>query len=1098
MKLNIYKANNQTDIMHEQLQNIKKNIDAGRRQYIVVPDKYSLSMEREIMQALDLQASLSFEVLTFARFANLMIDMQNVHMLSSLGATMIIQMILSQHQKDLLCFKKTKKGINLASVIFDSIAQLRACNVSAQNIKDALPNIQNKLLQSKLCDIALVMKEYEDYLGTKYIDSANRMQLLGRAIENSTSIKDIDVHFCHFDNLTPKGVDILALLVSKANSVSVGVVAPNKEQKNSFLYDTTLYEDVLQIAKQKNITPNIIDAKSTMSSLKQHIISNLMASNFDVFETKQPMVLSWVAKNINAEVQKVAMDIAYKIKNGCRYNEIVVNCASLQNYAPVIRKIFNDYQIPCWIDLGYAFNDSQLIKFLDATFGLIANHYAREDILVYLKNSLCGLKIEEQMLCERVINKYGIQYDMLFGKLAVKDEAYDVFVKIRDKIFAPLRQYQKDMQTCTTVGEHVVALQKYLQDMQLEQKLEEMALYNRQNKDLYNESINRQVFGRLIQCLDNMYDIMAEYEVDFEDFCCILHSGIDTINISPLPMAIDCVYVGQNLQSVFSNVPYLYVLGASEGDFPAVVSDVGIISDLDIGLLKNNRINLVPTITSVNMQSQFTTIQNLALFDKELHISYVLQSSDGQHTPSAVFESLTSILSYDNMKLPFVDVQTFLTSNLAFLSEQERLLYTWGNLHNALGDVIIESNSEKRNIQTKLLATAIKVLKEYGFGEVFDNIQTYNTVYRLSESIDINIFEQKSHLSVTELERYFLCPYLHFVDYALKLQKNETSDIASLDNGNIIHAVLEKYIIYYNKHSDIKNNQISGVVQNIFDEVVRGPEFAKFSQNAKNAFALKKLRQECINTAKAVTYQLSHSEYKVKFVEKSFGTKDFVPTPEVVVFNKTIKVRGKVDRLDEWKGKYRIVDYKTSKNAGKFSILDLYLGKKIQLFYYMYAILEGLKQQGKNASAGGVYYLPIHREYTDKLDAGIYDGYRMEGLTIAEISNMLATDNTLSEQSRTSRVVDISLNKGFDQGKIACRGEKLCTDLQLNKILSYCNKIVNNAIAEIASGYIAPKPLTDACKYCEYKSICKIVCENTKKERTTKFDVNIKCFEDIE
>ncbi|MBQ7603095.1 MAG: exodeoxyribonuclease V subunit gamma [Clostridia bacterium] len=1098
MKLNIYKANNQTDIMQEQLQYIKKNIEAGRRQYIIVPDKYSLSMEREIMQAIDLQASLSFEVLTFARFANLMADMQNVHILSSLGATMIIQMILNKHQKDLLCFQKTRKGINLASVIFDSIAQLRACNVSAQNIKDALPNIQNKLLQSKLSDIALIMKEYEDYLGTKYIDSANRMQLLGRAIENSTDIQDVDVHFCHFDSLTPKGEDILALLVSKANSVSCGIVAPDKKQNNSFLYDKTMYDDILQIAKQKNITPNIIDAKSTLKSVQKHITNNLMASNFEVLDEKQPTVTAWVAKNINAEVRKVAMDIAYKIKNGSRFNEIVVNCASLQNYAPVIRKIFDDYQIPHWIDLGYALTDSQLIKFLDATFELITSHYAREDILIYLKNSLCGLTIEEQMLCERVVNKYGIQYDMLFGKLNVNDEDYDAFVKIRDKVFAPFKQYQKDMQTCTTVGEHVVTLQKYLQDMQLEQKLEYMALNNRQNKDLYNESINRQVFGRLMQCLDNMYDIMAEYAVDFDDFCCILHSGIDTVNLSPLPMAIDCVYVGQNLQSVFSTVPHLYVLGASEGDFPAVVSDVGIISDMDIGLLKNNRINLVPTITSVNMQSQFSTIQNLALFDKELHISYVLQSSDGQHTPSAVLESLINILSYNNKKLPVIDVQTFLTSNLAFSNEQERLLYTWGNLHNALGDVIIESNNEKRHITTNLLATAIKVLKEHGYGEVFDNIQTYNTVYSLNESIDINMFEQKSHLSVTELERYFLCPYLHFVDYALKLQKNETSDIASLDNGNIIHAVLEKYIIYYNKHSDIKNNQIGGVVQSIFDEVIAGPDFARFSQNAKNSFALKKLRQECVNTAKAVSYQLSHSAYKVKFVEKSFGTKDFVPTPEIVVFNKTIKIRGKVDRLDEWKGKYRIVDYKTSKNAGKFSILDLYLGKKIQLFYYMYAILEGLKKQGKDACAGGVYYLPIHREYTDKLDAGIYDGYRMEGLTIAEMSNIMATDNTLSEQSRTSRVVDISLNKGFDQGKIASRGDKLCTDLQLNKILSYCNKIVNTAICEIASGYIAPKPLTDACKYCEYHSICKIACESIKKERTTKFDVNIKCFEDIE
>lgn len=1098
MKLNVFKANNQLDIVPVQLNHIKQNMLSGRRQYIIVPDKFSLSMEREIMEGLNLQASMDFEVLTFARFANLMMDKHSgQHILSSLGATMVVQMLLEEHKTKLKCFNKSRRGINLASVIFDSISQLRACNISAQDIKGALPNIQNKLLQTKLSDIALIMENYEKYLGTQYIDSASRMQVLCKAIQTSVDICDVDVHFCHFDNMTPKAMDIVSTLIRYAHSVSIGVIVPDAKQNNAFLYDSAMLNDVLFVARQNGITPNIFDAPNTLGEVQKHLVNNLMANDYDVLAIKQPCVMAWVAGNVYNEIQKTAMDIAYKIKNGARYNQIVVNCAGLEGYAPIIRKVFDDYEIPYWIDQGFKFGDSQLIKFVKATFNLINNHYAREDILVYLKNSLTGLTIDQQVLCERIINKYGIQYDMLFSHLNTNEQDYDTYKTIIDQTFGYVKNFENQIKQSTNIGQYTEAFMEYLSAMQIEQKLENAAQFNREQNDLYNESINRQVYERLCQCIDNMYDIMAEYQTDFEGFCSILSSGIDTITISPLPMAIDCVYVGQNLQSVFSSVSYLYILGANETDFPAIVGDVGIISDMDISLLKDNHINLTPTITTVNMQSMLNTVQNTIVFEKELHISYVLQASDGQHNPSNIIQSLQNILSYNNQPLPIININEFLRSNLAFVNEQNKLLYMWGNLHNALSNVIVESNNPEKQISTPLLATAIKVLKQRGYGEVLDNIQTFSQVYKQAECLDANVLDGKAHLGVTELERYFLCPYMHYVDYVLKLKQNETNDLASLDNGNIIHAVLEKYILYYNKHQDIDDKKLAAIIKAIFEDVVNSEEFLKFSQNNKNAFALKKLCAECIRTAQAITYQLAHSQYKVKYVEKSFGSPDFVPVPEVVVLNQKIKIRGKVDRLDEWKGKYRIVDYKTSKNAGKFSILDLYLGKKIQLFYYMYAILEGLKKKGENVSAGGVYYLPIHREYTTDAQAQVYDGYRLEGLTVAELENVIATDDTLQPNSLTSRVIDISFGNGLFDGNVTSRSNKLCTDIELNQILNYTNKLVYQAICEIVSGYISPKPLTKACEYCKYQNICKINCANIQQERGTNYKVEIKTFKDI-
>ena len=1095
MKLNIYTANNQTDIMQAQLEYINKNLQNNKKQYIIVPDRFALTMEKEIMEKLNLKASFNFDVFSFARFANLIVDTKDSKILSSLGATMIIQMLLQKYKDELKCFNKTIKSINFASVIFDSIAQLKACNISSQDLKNALPNIKNKLLSAKLQDISFIMQKYEDYLGQEYIDSSNRLQLLIQNLKHTQVLKNTDVHFCCFDSLTPKSLSIIEQVVRSANSVSVGVVVANKNQPNSYIYSDVMLKDVLNIASTCGITPNIIAANSILNKSCQHILSNLMANNYITKESEGDVLLN-VASTIENEVSFAAMDIVNKIHNGGRFKDVVINCTNLEQYAPTINKVFKSYNIPCWVDLPYKLKDSELIKFLNTTFALINNNYAKEDIVIYSKNTLCGLDNDKQMLFERVANKYDIAHDLLFKDFELQDEEYKQFFEICKTLFIPVKNLQNDILNSTTISQYVVCVQNYLEELNIQQKLEDLATKNYEGQDLYNQSINRQVYGKMQKCLDSVYDIMAEYDTSFEDFCSILNSGIQTINISPLPMAIDCVYVGQNLQSVFSVTPNLYILGAHDGGFPSVVSDVGIVSDIDIAELKGQKVNLTPTIAEVNAQSLLAVVQNTSMFSGELHVSYTLQSSDGQHSKSSALQSLSNIFTQNGQPLNIEDINTRLNSDSVFKNQQNRLLYIWGNLNNALSSVIQQCNDINTKIDVNLLSTAVKVLKERGFIDVFNNLDEFNSVFNQNKEVHANLLD-KEYLRVTELERYFTCPYLHFVDYNLRLQENKTSDILSMDNGNIIHAVLEKFMLYYNKAGVLTDVQIKDVVLKIFKQVILTPDFIRFTKNNKHAFALKKLSSECVRAAQAVVFQLKHSNYKVKYVEKSFGSTGFVALPEIAVLNKTIKIKGKVDRLDYYNGTYRIIDYKTSKNAGKFSLLDLYLGKKIQLFYYMYAILQGLKQKGENASAGGVYYLPIHREYTTELNSKVYDGYRMEGLTVNSVENLLSTDNTLSPENLESAVLDLTLPKKFMQEEVTS-GNKLCSNLQLNSVLDYTNDLVVRAITEIMQGYIAPKPLDGACQYCKYQNICKINCNDTVKERTKDYKVDIKSFEGIE
>ena len=114
-----------------QLEIVKKGLKCHRKQIFVVPDRFSLSMEKLVMEKLDLKASFDIDVLTFPRLANYVIgDFAGKEIISKLDAVVIIQLLLKRNEEKFVCFNKTAKNITFAEVLFDSIAQIKSCNIS--------------------------------------------------------------------------------------------------------------------------------------------------------------------------------------------------------------------------------------------------------------------------------------------------------------------------------------------------------------------------------------------------------------------------------------------------------------------------------------------------------------------------------------------------------------------------------------------------------------------------------------------------------------------------------------------------------------------------------------------------------------------------------------------------------------------------------------------------------------------------------------------------------------------------------------------------------------------------------------------------------
>ncbi len=1099
MRLNIITGTNFIDINDTQIDLIGQGLIQGRRQLVIVPDRFSLTMERLILDKLNLVATFNVEVVSFARMSSKMLARLNApQVLSSLGATMVIEMLLLEHEKELLCFGSTIKTISFASILFDSIAQLKSCKISPIDLLNSIENIKNKSLQLKLHDIALIYKYYEEYLSDVYIDSNNKLQLLCENIADSRDFERTDVHFCNFDSMTNQGLDVVKVLLRQANSVNIGVTLPNREQANAEIYNLEMYNNLQVLSKNLNITPTFLSANSTLPNWTNHILDNLMAIKPSKFELPDTTTVRlYTASNRRQEVEWLAIDLLNKVKGGARFRDFAVNCSKLESYAPIIKKVFAVNKIPVWIDLPFKLQNSEGYKFIQSAFDCIQDGFQAKDVLRFIKNTLIGLSATDCEVFENVVNKYCLVGKNFQEISAPKNEDADFekFLEIRKNLM-PLFTFAKNIEISKTIAEMVSSTYVFLEEMQFVENLDGLTQAYLEDGDLERNSIARQNFNKLDNVLTQMRDIMGQTECDFAEFNKIWKTGTSTITISPLPVSMDCVYVGQSLQSVFTATDYYYILGAVDGDFPAFVNDVGLIADKDISALDKFSVQITPTIRQVNERSRFSVLQSFSYAKKGLIVSYPLNNDAEECKPAGAINSLTNMFTFRGGNLESISLSEMLKDDNYFGGQKQRLGYLWLNKHSILDGFL--NNLDNTQISKKNLSSAYKVLNKYGYNELLENFKTIknNEVKVAKLSNPDKVFFTKDKVNVTQIEKFYDCPYAHFLTYGLRLKQKKTARIEAVDVGNILHAVLERFGRLIRKCGVQEDNKIESIVTEMFDEIMQLKEFEYLIFAGHNETFLSALKSEAVRACQAINYQLSHSQYKIKFIEAKFGTEGFVPVPEIAIINtnRRVKVSGKIDRADIFNNRLRIIDYKTSKYSADFKLLNFYLGKKIQLFYYLQVILSALGMQ-----VGGAYYLPVHKEYLEKTPFSRYSGFCMQGVTLDNAVNALAQDDQISFEHTESDIIKVKISNSktnITSGEFVFdkRIGVVASEEQFKNILNYAVQVLENALNDISQGLIEPLFASNACDFCPYAKICRVGTLIEKQQRKENFKVDLDTF----
>ena len=123
----------------------------------------------------------------------------------------------------------------------------------------------------------------------------------------------------------------------------------------------------------------------------------------------------------------------------------------------------------------------------------------------------------------------------------------------------------------------------------------------------------------------------------------------------------------------------------------------------------------------------------------------------------------------------------------------------------------------------------------------------------------------------------------------------------------------------------------------------------------KNKYFSTITQKNIVESIEIMAEQVRRGNFIPTGFETEFGDKSIKPITYTLKNGKEIKLVGKIDRIDVFKGEnfdfLRIIDYKSSKRD--IDLNQVYAGLQLQLFVYMNAILSSNKERYKPA---GLFY----------------------------------------------------------------------------------------------------------------------------------------------
>lgn len=1005
---------NMFNLLVESIKDKPNGIDA--RKIIFCEEKVSLMIER--MLASKMKGSFNTEVYSFGNFLRVKKPIENL--LTSEGSAMVVKKVLSS--VNLNCFNPSKD--TMAPSLYNLIIELKSAKISPLDILSASEKTEG-LLKNKLLDIYTVFSGYEKFISdNKLEDQSSMLSYLPEVIEDTQYLSNASVYLVGFSGFTAQMRAAVNALIKKTSDVTA--ILCEGDNPLAFVNETATY--IKNYAKENDIPLLYNRVESDYNAPAKVLVDNIFNPFASVKESKDLLndasVYYSSFQNKMEEVERVGQVIKMLVMSGeYRYKDITIAMPD-PTYSTYIEKAFSTLDLPFFLDERKKPLHHPLIKLIISYLDVFRKNFAQSSVLSFIKNPFF---CQDKELTDRLEN-YIYKYSLSFNKL-------------REKFTLPEKRGQKEfcLDELNAVMEKFISLTtkfdvfNMLEKLNVSEQVEKYTVQLLEQGKIEDSAINAQIYDAVISLLTQMRMLLGGENLSVKEFKSVFTSGVNALEMSIIPQYNDAVFIGDYKQTALGKAKALFVLGLT-ASVPNVQQDVSLISDKEIDTLEKIKVLVEPKINIINHRIRENVALALCAFDKSLYLSYPIADESGKtNLKSEILKTVSKLLN----------AKEFPTAN-GYLTKKQGLK-TFAKDCGEFADGKINEftlassyyQASKNDMVDSLLTRANKEVKE-----------------QLKSNKQVLIGKE---VSPTTIEKYYSCPYNAFLSHSIKLKQREQGNVDVLSVGTLMHDI---FCIYAKDIAKVSDKESSDALfESAKLKVIESGDYKKFLTDSVNSTTIDRILSECKKYCYKTYLSLKNSNFEIKATEAKFGEGGFYPA--INLLDGKVKMKGKVDRVDESQNFFRVVDYKTgstdSTDKGLFS------GRKLQLFLYGKAVAQ--KYSDGQKSMAGIYYLPVADKYVNIEDAV---KPMADGRTLDDEKAIKEQDLTFYTNGKSEFLPATLDNKG--NLKNATSKE------DMSQYIDYAVSISELAVSQLKDGVIVPSPYKsskeDACEYCEYKGLC--------------------------
>ncbi|MBR5579248.1 MAG: helicase-exonuclease AddAB subunit AddB [Lachnospiraceae bacterium] len=1067
--------------------------EKNRNFFLIVPDQFTMQTQLDIVNRHPKGGIMNIDVLSFSRLSYRILEETGgggKPVLDDTGKSLVLRRVAGELEGELPVLGSNLKKLGYIHEVKSAISEFMQYGIGEKELEGILSFSQKRGgLYGKLKDLSVLYGGFKEYLRDRYLTTEETYDRLALQLQKSKLIRDSVVILDGFTGFTPVQNKVIRqlLLLSSETYITLTLDYGDSQQKvvsdnHLFSFTAKTLHSLKKIAEESGVEIKedfVIPTRGVRFGEQKelvHLEKQLFRYPQKSFSEPVKNISFYVAENMEEEVRHTCRRIRKLLEEGYSYRDIAVITGDLGEYASMVEELFEQYNIPFFLDETKGITLNPFIEYIRAAIAVVVKNYSYDAIFHYLRSGMAAMDREQIDQLENYCLAYGIKgkkaWSTVFLQKDLKEEEIQMLNQLREQLAEEFQVLKPGKQK---VEKQIHQLYTFLTNNQSQEKLREFEKYFGEQKEKSKEKEYQQIYSLVMDLLEQILELLGEEVLSWEELGQILDAGFGEIQVGIIPQAVDQVVVGNMERTRLKQVKALFFLGMNEGKVPRNTSKGGILSDLDREFLAESEWELAPTPRQQLFIQKFYFYLMVTKPSHRLFLSYAVLNSEGKSMkPSYFLEQVKALF-------PKCEEEK---------GENSKQPVTFGEARMAAAGLMAKLSNEKVEEREKLFLSALLPLIKEENQEWWENL--WEAAYYHYQPVKISKEAAKAlygaviYSSVSRLEKMAACAFAHYLQYGIQLKEREEYSFEAVDTGNIFHGVLEEFagnLAQYNyTWLDFPLEEGRRILRETLEAYAITYGNTIMFSSARNVYGMKKIERILWRTVRTLQYQLQKGKFLPESFEISFSAMEDLDSISLTLSEEEkIRLGGRIDRIDTYREKenlyVKVVDYKSGNQS--FQLAALYHGLQLQLVIYLNAAMELMqkKNPGMSVHPGAFLYYHVtdpmieakEELSEEEIEAAIRRELRGSGIINARQEVIDGMDKT---HAAKSEVAHIEYKK---DGELSARSQVMSEE-EIGLLQKFASKKAEELGQRIMAGEIGKQPVVmknrDACTFCSFRQIC--------------------------